>query len=134
MNVDPGIFATHPVEQRFEPFDPQFGIHAALDHDLSRAQVGRVLDAREHRVVRHRIAFLVFFRAEKRAEGTVHVADVRVVDRRVDDVGHDVRRIELHAARVRGGPEIVKVALLVEPHAFAEGKASPAGGPVEQTS
>ena len=85
-----GILAANALEELLEPVDAEFGIHAALNHDLRRTLIGRVLNALEHLVVRHRIAFFVLLGPEERAERAVHVADVRVVDRRVDDVGDDV--------------------------------------------
>ena len=85
---------------------PQLRVDAALNHDLRRALVDRVLHALEHRVVRHRVAFFVMLGPEERAKGAVHVADVRVVDRRVDDVGDDVARMHRQcAARARRRPD-----------------------------
>ena len=105
---------------------PQLRIDAALDHDLRRALIHGVLHAIEHLVVRHRVAFAVLLRPEERAERAVHVAHVRVVDRRVDHVGHDVGRVHRHAARVRRGAELVDVGLVVEAQALVEVEASAA--------
>jgi hypothetical protein len=54
----PGYSAPR-AEEPLEPLDAQFGIDAALDHDLRRALIRRELHAFEHLVVRHRVAFAV---------------------------------------------------------------------------
>ena len=82
----------------------QLRIDAALDHDLRRAVIGRVLDAREDLVVRHRVAFAVFLGAEERAERTVHVADIGVVDGGVDDVGYDLGRVQAMRRALAAAP------------------------------
>ena len=112
---------------------PQFGIDAALNHDLRRTLIDGVLHALEHLIVRHRVAFFVMLGPEERAERAVHVADVGVVDRRVDDVGDDVAA---DASRMRracaAAPSSCSVGLLVEAHAFVERQPSADGGAVEQ--
>jgi len=124
----------HALEQALEPLDPQLGIHAALDHDLGCALIGRPLDAPQDLVVRHRVPFAVLLGTKECTERTVHVADVRVVDRRVDHVGHVGRRIQGHASLMRGGAEIVQRGLCVEENAFFERQAAAVRSPVEQVS
>ena len=132
MDVDARIFGAHAFEQTLEPFDPQIRVDAALDHDLRRALVGGELHAREHLVVRHRVAFAVLLGTEERAERAVDVADVRVVDRRIDHVRHVVRRVERHAAMVRRRAEIVQRRVLIEPDAFVERQPAAVRGAFEQ--
>jgi hypothetical protein len=131
--VDVGlrVLAANAIEELFEPGDAELRVHAALNHDLRRTLVDRVLNAFQHLVVRHRVAFLVLFGPEERTEGAVHVADVGVVDRRVDDVGDDLGRIHRHAPRVCGRSEIVQIGLGVEAYAFVEREPSAGGGAVE---
>ena len=64
----------------------------------------------------------------------MHVADVGVVDRRVDDVGDDVVRMHRHASRVGGCAELVNVGVVIEAYAFLEFEPSAGGGAVEQIS
>ena len=52
----------------------------------------------------HRVAFGVTLGTEKRAKRAVDVADVRIVDRRIDDVGNFVARDAWHS--VGGGPQL----------------------------
>ena len=134
MDVYPREFTRDPLEQRFEPLEAEFRVDAALDHDLGRALVGCVFYALEHLVVRHGVAFFVMLGAEEGAERAVHVADVGVVDRRIDHVGDDVARVKLHPARVGRGTEVVQIALVIDAHAFFEREASAGRGAVEQTS
>ncbi len=131
MQVGLRILAPHAAKKRFEPFDAEFRIDAALDHDLGRALIDRILDALEHAIVRHGIAFFVVLGPEECAESAMHVADICVVDRRIDDVGDDVLRVHHHATRVRGRAELVDVGFVVEPHALVECEPAAGGGAIE---
>ena len=134
MDIDVRELDAHAREELFVPSQRQIGIDAALNHDLRRALIGRILHAREHLIVRKRSSFLVMLGPEECAERAVHVADVGVVDRRVDHVGDDARRVQLHPARVRGHAEVVQIGFAIEPHPLVERKAPTRRGAVEQTS
>ncbi len=82
--------ARRALESASNHSSAELGVDAALDHDLRRALIGCVFHALEHLVVRHGVAFFVMLGPEERAERAVHVADVGVVDRRIDHVGDDV--------------------------------------------
>src|ERR1700693_1528002 len=84
--------------------------------------------------MRHRVAFAVALRSEERTERTVNVADVRVVDRRVDHVGDVVAREKREPPRVRRRTQLVERGLFVKPQAFLEREPSAAGGFVEKIS
>src|ERR1700680_3054957 len=94
--------------------DWQIGIDAALHHDLRCSLLRSPFDAPKHLVVRHRVAFGVTFRSEERAKRTVHVADVRIIDRRVDDVADLASRIDLRPSLVRGGAKVVQRGLPIQ--------------------
>ncbi len=82
--------------------------------------------------MRHRVTLAVLLRPEKRAERAVHVANVRVVDRRVDDVRDDLGIVQRHAARVRCGAELVERRLAIEFDPFFERQALAVGSAFEQ--
>jgi hypothetical protein len=84
--------------------------------------------------VRHRVAFFVFFRPEEGTKGAVHVTDIRIVNRGIDDVRYNIRSVELHAARVSRRTQLMKVGLIVYADALFEGESASCSGFFEEST
>ena len=77
-------------EQIQIPLLRQLRMMAALHQHLRAAERDRLLDFFVHLVERDDVGIVVLFHAVKRAELAIDVADVRVIDVAVNDVGDDV--------------------------------------------
>ena len=90
VDVDLRKFAFDVREQIEIPLLRQLRMMPALHQNLRAAQRDGLLDLPVHLLERDDIGIVVLFRAVKRAELAIDVADVRVIDVAVDDVGDDL--------------------------------------------
>ena len=85
-----GNFALMCDEQIEIPLLGQLRMMSALHQNLRAAQRDGLLDFLVHLVERDDVGVVVLFRAVKRAELAIDVADVGVIDVAVNDVSDDV--------------------------------------------
>src|SRR5438477_9200211 len=89
MNIDLRIFLSDVVQQIDIPFEAQLRVMSALHQDLNPADSAKFIQLLIELLERDDMMVVVLFGAIKRAELAVNVADVRVIDVAIDDVGND---------------------------------------------
>src|SRR6266576_7107979 len=90
VDVDVRIFFAD-VSQKIEiPLERQLWMMPALHQDLNTARGGEFLKFFINLLEREHVMIFIAFRAIKRAELAVNIADVRVIDVSIDNVGHDL--------------------------------------------
>src|ERR1041385_650522 len=89
MNVDLWKLRLQVGEQIEIPLFGQFRMMTALHQDLRPAERDRLFDLAIDFIEGDHIRVIVLFRSIKRAELTINVTDVCVVDVAIDDVGDD---------------------------------------------
>ena len=88
VDVDRGMVRADVVQQLEVVVDRELGVMAALHENLRAADRFELGDLRADLLVgSENVVVLVALRAHERAELAVDVADVRVIDVAVDDVG-----------------------------------------------
>ncbi len=90
VDVDVRVFLADVVEQVEIPVDRQLRVMPALHEDLDAADGGEFVEFLVDLLVGEDVMVGVLLGAVERAELAVHVADVRVIDVAVDDVGDDL--------------------------------------------
>lgn len=90
VDVEAGELVANVREQIKIPLLRELGVVAALHEDLVTAQRDGLLNLPVHLVMRDDVGVGILLSAVERAELTIDVADVRVVDVAVHDVGDDL--------------------------------------------
>ena len=90
VDVDLRPFVFHVREQIQIPLLRQFRMMPALHQELRAAERDGLLDFFVHLVERDDVGIVILFHPVKRAELAIDIADVRVIDVAVNDVGDDV--------------------------------------------
>ena len=85
------------AEEVLVPLDLEVGVQAALHQHAGAAQVERLLDLLEDRLLGQNVPFGVAHGPVERAEAAILGAEVGVVDVAVDDVGDDALGMPLAA-------------------------------------
>src|SRR4029078_11572827 len=89
MNIDLRIFFADVVQQIDVPFEGQLWVMSPLHLDLNPADGGKFIQLLIKLLERNDVVVAVFFRAIKRAELAVDIADVGVIDIAIDDISND---------------------------------------------
>ena len=90
VDVNVRIFFPDVLQQIDIPTKRQFGMMPALHQDLHAARGRKLIELLIKLIAREHIMIAIFFRAIKRTELAVNVADVRVVNVSIDNVGHNL--------------------------------------------
>jgi len=90
MDINVGIFLPDVLQQIDVPLERQFRMVAALHQDLNPARRRKFVQLLIDLLERKNVMVFVPFRPIKRAEFAVNVADIRVIDIAIDDIGHDL--------------------------------------------
>ena len=89
VDIDVRIFRADVRKHVEIPLDAELRMVPALQQNLHAADGGEFVELLIQLLAREHIVVVVFLRAVERAELAIHVADVRVVDVAVHDVGDD---------------------------------------------
>ena len=90
VDVDLRIFFPDVMEQLQVPIEPEFRMVPALHQDLHAAGGSQLIELLVELLVGQDVMILILFRAIKRTELAIDVADVGVIDVSIDDVGDDL--------------------------------------------
>src|ERR1700747_826679 len=90
VNIDVRIFFPDVTEQIDVPLERQFRMMPPLHQDLNTAGGRKFVEFLIDLLKRKDVMILILLRSIKRAELAVNIANVRVVDVSIDNVGHDL--------------------------------------------
>ena len=86
--------------------ETQLRMMPPLQQHLNPAMVHEFLQFRTHLLGREHVGVGVLLRPHERAKRAEYVADVRVVDIAIHDIGHDPLRMQASPHRVRQRPQL----------------------------
>ena len=90
VNINVRIFSANVLQKIDIPLERQFRMMPPLHQDLNPARRRKFVEFLIDLLERQHVMIFVAFRPIKRAKFAVNVADVRVVDIAIDDIGHDL--------------------------------------------
>src|SRR2546430_1221171 len=90
VNIDVRIFLPDVMQEIDIPVEPELGMVSALHQNLHTAGGAQLVEFRIELFEGNDVMIRIFFRAIKRAEFAINVADIGVVDVAIDDVGDDL--------------------------------------------
>ena len=120
------ILFTQRAQQIFVPLDAEVRMQSTLHQHAGAAERDRLVDLLADLVERADVSVGRAGTAIERAEGADDVADVRVVDVAIDDVGDDVVRVAARAYLVSRDAHPRDVVRFEQRRAFFRGHALPA--------
>src|SRR6476661_2414157 len=93
VNINVRIFFSDVPKQIEVPIERECRMMPALHQDLNPAGRGKFVEFLVELFAAQDVMVRVFFRAIKRAELAVNVADIGVIDVAIDDVGDDLAAV-----------------------------------------
>ena len=99
MNINVRIFFPYVMQKINVPRERQFWVVPPLHQDLNTARGRKFIELLIDLFEREHVMIFITLSAVKRAEFAVHVANVRVIDVSIDNVGHNLAAVPVVAVR-----------------------------------
>src|SRR5215831_6160836 len=90
VNVDVRIFFPDVLQKIDIPFERQFWMMSALHENLNTARRGKFVKFLIELLTRENVMVFITLSPIKRAELAINIANIRVIDVSIGDVGHDL--------------------------------------------
>ena len=121
MQLKSGILRTQRAEQVFIPLDSEVGVQPALHQDARAAERNGFIDLRADFFEAANVGVGCARATVERAKGPDDLADVRLVDVAIDDVGDDVLRVTPRAYLIGSGSHACDVVRFEQGPALVDG-------------
>ena len=105
VQLEAGIFRAQGAQEIFVPLDAEIRMQSALHQHAGAAERDRLIDLFANGLDGLHVGIRRAWPPIESAERADHIADIRVVDVAIDDVGDDVVGMAALANLVRGGAD-----------------------------